>query len=204
MCVIVYKPANKKYPTYSTLKKCFDSNPHGAGFMYVDYDKNKVVIEKGFMTYSTFCKALKKHRVEYGSDSAVVMHFRIATSGGVNEECTHPYPLSNNIKDLKQVKCFTDLGIAHNGIIPCCSRGGNGYNDTMKFIKDYLFSLIDNDKKFYKNDDTLDEINDYIGCSKLAIFDNDSHCTLFGKWFKIDGVYYSNTYWQSSYIWQKK
>ena len=44
MCIAIMKSANKKI-SKSTLRRCYDANPDGAGFMYAE-DK-QLVVKKG-------------------------------------------------------------------------------------------------------------------------------------------------------------
>ena len=108
-------------PSKKTLKRCFDNNDDGAGFMY--NASGKVYIKKGFATFQEFWKTLRKIREEYGDNIPCVMHFRISTQAGNRPDCTHPFPLSSHMKDLRLLETTTDIGIAHNGIISLTSSG---------------------------------------------------------------------------------
>jgi hypothetical protein len=133
----------------------------------------------------------------------MVLHFRITTQGGVKKELCHPYPLSSKMENLKQLYCSSDIGVAHNGIISLTSDHNKDYNDTMKFITDYL-SLIIKDKKFYKDTDKL-KLIERLCESKLAILDNTGHCQLIGNFIEDNGVYYSNStysYAKVKYNWK--
>lgn len=199
MCIILYKPSGVNLPESEILKTCFINNPDGAGFMYAT--KGKVHIRKGFMDYSSFEENLNE-TLKYVDElkTPMVLHFRITTQGGVNKPCTHPFPLSKDMKDLRKLKCTTDIGVAHNGIIELTSEGYYGYrsystkkvdySDTMKFITDYL-SLIIKSPKYYKDKDTL-ELIERLADSKLSILDGNGHCELIGKFIKDNGIYYSN------------
>lgn len=205
MCIAVYKPMGKDFPVKRVLKRCFYKNPDGAGFMVAN--GTEVEIHKGFMGFRSFWKALRETRAMYGDDKAYVMHFRISTQGGIRKDGCHPFPLSKQMSDLRQLDFSTDIGIAHNGIIDLCTDWGStysyyyvkgysarkqvDYSDTMKFITEYL-SLIIHDKDYYKDDDTIDLIDKLVG-SRLAILDYTGHCELIGSgWECCDGVWYSN------------
>lgn len=198
MCIVVYKKIGLSLPSREILKNCFINNRDGAGFMY--NHKGKVIIEKGFMTWEAFDVALAS--VEKKIDvkkCGMVLHFRITTQGGTNQECTHPFPLSSNMDDLKLLRTTSDIGVAHNGIISLTTTYTKvDYSDTMKFITDYL-SLIISNKNYYKNKNTLKLIANLVG-SKLAILDMDGHCELIGDFIEDKGIYYSN----SSYTESKK
>lgn len=202
MCIILYKPQGIKLPNKQVLETCFHNNPDGAGFMF-NY-KGQVHIRKGFMDFSSFEENLKA-TLKYIDEvkTPMVLHFRITTQGGTNQACTHPFPLSRNMSDLRQLQCVSEIGVAHNGIISLTTEYGGGYygyssyqakkidySDTMKFITDYL-SLIIKTPKYYKDDDTL-ELIERLADSKLAILDSNGHCELIGHFIKDDGIYYSN------------
>ena len=80
MCIIVAKEKGQKLPSKDILKTCFERNNDGAGLMYVQ--DNKVVIDKGYMTFKSFYKRIKKLQKRFNSDltdKALVFHFRIGT-----------------------------------------------------------------------------------------------------------------------------
>lgn len=208
MCIVVYKPTDKLMPSEDTLRQCFTRNPDGAGYMFPE--DNKVVIKKGYMNFKAFYSAVMKDYQRLGKQTPFVLHFRIQTQGGVNQECTHPFPISKNMVDLKQLDSESKFGLAHNGIISLTSQSGYtqyydsvtrtykydykkpDYSDTMKFITDYL-ALIIKKETWYKDEDTLTLIEKLAGCSnKFAIMDGDGHTTLIGNFIEDKGIYYSN------------
>lgn len=91
MCIIVYKPENKEFPTWATLETCFNNNPDGCGYMFVK--NNQVNIRKGFMTFKQFKKALKQDKQNCGINLPYVMHFRITTHGGTSPQMCQPFPV---------------------------------------------------------------------------------------------------------------
>lgn len=56
MCIIIVKNSRMDLPDKEILKRCWNKNPHGAGFMY---NYNDVVIKKGFMFLMIFMKICK-------------------------------------------------------------------------------------------------------------------------------------------------
>ena len=191
MCIIVVKEKGINFPSVETLKNCFERNPHGCGVMISDYKKKQVVIEKGFMSFSTFEKRFNELKVKYDKNYTWVFHFRISTGGLINESCTHPYPLSMNMKELKAKNITCEIGVAHNGYISCCSSGVD-YNDTMNYIQNYLYYIVENDKNYWKNQNKIELIKNTCG-SRLAILDNESNCCLIGNgWLKDNDIWYSN------------
>lgn len=198
MCIVVYKPVGKKLPSEKTLKTCFENNDDGAGFMYAH--GGNVHIRKGYMTFKAFYNALKGAAREVGErETPFVLHFRISTQAGVRKDCTHPFPLSSNLNDLRKLRVKSHIGIAHNGIIPVTSSTAKNldYNDTMRFITDYL-SLIIKNKRYYTDKATL-KLIERLSDSKLAILDSDGHCELIGEWVEEQGVFYSNGSYREDY-----
>ena len=188
MCIIAYKPAGTAFPTWDTLENCFNNNPDGAGFMYAD--QYGVHVRKGFMKWKDFKQALLPH-IDKGADLPFVLHFRITTHGGTKPEMTQPFPLSTNVKKLKELSSNCNVGVAHNGIIPMTSDAKK-ISDTAQFVKDYLTTLIANNPKYYRNPRIAEIVEELIN-SKMCILSNDGHVEIVGNgWNEKNGIYYSN------------
>lgn len=199
MCIAVFKPAGQKAPTFQTLKQCFKRNPDGAGFMVAINDK--VVIRKGFMKYADFEKAYKSFFEGLNDQNySIVYHFRIGTQGGNVPELTHPYPLTRNYAEMRELSSECDMGVAHNGIIHLTSEYGvTDRNDSMTFISKYLVDIIHGNLFWSTKPEKIRLINNLVGGgypNRLAILTKTGYCTLIGNWIKDEGVYYSN----SSYV----
>lgn len=199
MCVICVKPTDTLFPLKETLQNCFFNNNDGAGFMYTF--KDKVHIQKGLMTFESFWNCLEQARQKTGDNVPYVMHFRISTQGHY-KECTHPFPLSSKMTNLKMLKGTCSIGVAHNGVIRLTSDGAKDYSDTMKFITDYLYCIVDGDKQWYKNNNKLKLVERLTENNRLAILDANGHIITIGKgWIKDkDGCMYSN----NSYSYKKQ
>ena len=187
MCIIVAVPANTPMPTADTIRECFISNPDGAGFMYAD--GKSVHIRKGFMEFADFMEALESENIP--TDSAVVMHFRIATHGKVQPSCCHPFPVSSDKEDLKATKISARWGVAHNGIIHGRSTS-NDWSDSMDFIHGVIVPLARMNPAFIHSDDAIEMLENACN-SKLAILDNAGDLALVGDFIEDEGVFYSNT-----------
>ena len=199
MCIIVSKQIGVEMPSVETLKECFLSNPDGAGFMYAD---GKVVrIRKGFMDFASFMDALDKEIPEgKRKDTAIVMHFRIATSGKVQPACCHPFPVSDDKEKLQATEMDSRWGIAHNGVINGRTTY-DGWSDTMDFVADVVAPLSRMHPSFMYSDDARDLLAGAC-MSKLAIMDNAGDIMLVGHFEEADGVNYSNTsYLKTTYNW---
>ena len=101
MCIIAIKNKGIELPSEQILETMFKNNSDGAGFMYaVD---NKLIIQKGYMTFRSFMSALKKLEQKYDlTEIPLVMHFRIATSGQVDSRDLSPIHYSKKTKTAAQ------------------------------------------------------------------------------------------------------
>lgn len=191
MCIIVYKPAGTDNPSWETLHNCFKNNNDGAGFMYAE--NGEVHFEKGFMSWKSFKKAYKPFKNR--TDLPIVVHFRITTHGGTEKGLCHPFPLTNDKKELKSISGTTDIGIAHNGCISLTSDANKGMSDTSEFIKKYASVIITN-PKWYDNPYANKLLAKVID-SKMLVLSNDGHGEIVGKgWSEVNGVMFSNTSYQ--------
>lgn len=176
MCIIVAIPANKDV-SKATLKRCWDNNPHGGGFMYSD--NGKVVTYKEMDSFKNYWKELCKARL-YFRKSGFVCHFRISTHGKINEENCHPFLVNRA------------LGFAHNGIIYSAPKS-NDYSDTYMFNEVILKKLPSG---FLSNQPILSLIRSYIGSgSKLAFLNGSGIISIVNEKAGVwdNGVWYSNT-----------
>lgn len=190
MCVIAYKPLNVAFPEEAVLKNCWENNPDMGGFMYAWNDH--VYIQKGYMTFDSFKKALDRAREKTGDKVPYVLHFRISTQG-YDKECCQPFPLSGKMSNLKRTRVETNMGVAHNGILSLTSDGSKDYSDTMLFVTEYLVNII-RSYDWHKDSRTKKLIENLIEGSRFAILDKKGHCELMGKgWIEDKGVCYSNS-----------
>ena len=171
------KSANKKI-SKSTLRRCYDANPDGAGFMYAE-DK-QLVVNKGYFTFKEFYKEYKPH-----GDKQVLIHFRIKTHGPIDKDNCHPFLVNSG------------LGFIHNGIIN--GYGSNLKSDTIEFNETILQKIVAKHGNNSLFDDPMVElIENVIGYSKLVFLDRHGNYTIMnekkGNW--NDGVWYSNMSWK--------
>ena len=177
MCIAIMKSANKKI-SKSTLRRCYDANPDGAGFMYAE-DK-QLVVNKGYFTFKEFYKEYKPH-----GDKQVLIHFRIKTHGPINKDNCHPFLVNSG------------LGFIHNGIIS--GYGSSIKSDTIEFNEAILQKIVSKHGNNSLFDDPMVElIENVIGYSKLVFLDRHGNYTIMnekkGNW--NDGVWYSNMSWK--------
>lgn len=193
MCIAIYKNY-ENYVGEQTLKRCFDGNPHGAGFALYN-DEMGLVVEKGLMTFQEFMAAYEpfngkdKKRLTKGA-----IHFRIATNGGVTKENTHPFVIER--PDGYR------LAIVHNGIIAKLSYDKD-ISDTKLFVETILTPLIANDKYAWMNDGFIKVAQEYIGWSKMVLIDSEGNSIIYnersGHW--VENVWFSNYSYDDYFGW---
>ena len=187
MCIIAIKCKGVDLPSEDTLRTMWTNNPHGAGIMYAR--DNRVYIDKGYMDWTSFYERLKS--LGDVRDTALVMHFRIATHGSVIPGNTHPFPVSENVTFLTKLRLACKVGVAHNGIIPITPR--EGISDTMEYIASELVLIARKNAKWYMDKQTLASIGKRIQ-SKLAVLDGNGTVAYYGDFItESDGMLYSNT-----------
>lgn len=196
MCVIIAKNKASRLPTKDELKNCYTYNNDGAGFMYTD--KNKVVIDKGYMSYEAFIDKFDELCEKYNDfiDKSLVIHCRITTDGSTNPKNCHPFALSDSIGKMQKTQTTAEIGVAHNGIIAdyrpdTKSKKTPDISDTILFIKKYLAPIQKQFKEFYKNQAFLDGV-ELITNSKFAFLDGNDFLTTCGDFINEDGLLFSN------------
>lgn len=189
MCIIIIKNKNQAIPE-SIMSTCWSNNPDGAGYMYAD--GTAVHIKKGFMSYDGLMDSINALPAAV-RDGVMVVHFRIATHGGVNAENTHPFPITDDVKQLHGKKITAPLAIAHNGVISIAPRKKT-ISDTGEYILSRLAPLYKTSPRFYQSDAYLNLIADSINGSRLAIMDKRGNVYRVGSWTydKATGLYFSN------------
>lgn len=132
MCVIAYKKP-KINIDLDTIEYMFEANPHGAGLAVIL--KDKTIVSKGYMTPEHLWQDVKELQ-----DLTVVLHFRLATHGQINEEMTHPFIIDQEVQVSTQLYAETDSGVlVHNGILS--TYGNKEISDTCDFVCSTLAKL---------------------------------------------------------------
>jgi len=131
MCIIVVKPKNKPLPTADLLETCFNRNPHGAGIMYPENGKIRII--KGLMDFQSVLNAL--NTIRDSISIPIVIHFRYATHGETSPGNTHPFPLISDFEALQVTDCQTERALCHNGIMSQYGLKTSKLSDTAFFCK---------------------------------------------------------------------
>ena len=152
MCIIVLN--TKEHLSKKLLKVCWESNNNGAGLMYAIEEKLNIFKElKDFNTFYDYYSTL---RSEF-KKTIIALHFRIATSGNIDINNTHPFII--NYK----------LAFMHNGIIDIPLQKESKICDTIAFNEKILKQLPSN---FLDNPAILDLISRYAQRSRLLFMNN--------------------------------
>lgn len=192
MCIIAHKAKGVDCPSDEVIRACFENNPDGAGVAIVRPGSKTVEIHKGFMEVSDFLDFV---------DSAVspkdiaTYHFRITTSGGTNPHNCHPFPISDNVKDLKALSITSRFAFIHNGVI---GNGSPSLSDTQLYVKDVLAHI--QMKSLTKN--IVDRIAQETEGSRTVTIDAQySQVAMTGKWIndKETGLSFSNSSYEKRY-----
>ena len=201
MCIIVAKRKGLELPTKEILRNCFNYNSDGAGIMF--NDGKQVFIEKGFMDFNSFYSRLEALDKEFNLvNSDLALHFRISTSGNVDQGNCHPYPISTETSQLRNLSLVTDIGMAHNGVIrKHIPETRSILNDTQTFIKNFVYNMYSSNKEFLTVGANIKALEEEAG-SKLCFITKDN-MYIIGKFIEeTNGILYSNdTYLSYDYGW---
>lgn len=128
MCIILTcEPKHR--PSMDLVSDCFAANPDGAGIMWCE--NGLVQTAKGFMDEWSLLDAIQ----EVPEESPLVIHMRIATSGGINAGTCHPFPVCDDLNALHAEMTECHAAIAHNGIITGMPTSTErGISDTVSFV----------------------------------------------------------------------
>jgi len=190
MCVAVLKPKDSSIDD-KTLEKCWESNPDGGGFMYVNNDK--IIIRKELDSFKKYKTLYRKH--ESLIDTDFILHFRIATSGLVDVANTHPHKVND------------DVYMVHNGVIDRCADVNSKISDTMKFCK-FISNLPNN---FTGNKSMIELITGYIGTDKMIFLNRNGDIKIVnenkgiwknGNWYSNGNWEYTRTKWYQKSSWK--
>lgn len=177
MCVIIHKPDN-----VTIKRRDFDNmwqqNPDGLGVAY--YNRNKrLIVKKGYMDKDSAWKLLNSLQQQ-----ELIVHFRFATHGLVNEYQTHPFIISRDSREVKGlVSSKIQSALVHNGVIH--GYGTETLSDTIHFIVKTLSRCEPTELKL----DVLELIGD-----KFALLEHGK-IHLVGYFQEYKGLLCSNLHW---------
>ena len=193
MCILIIKKVGVDMPDRETLAICYENNPDGSGFMWLRPD-GQMEGQKGYFSFAEFYQDLGKK--QFHNEDLVVIHHRIATHGGINPGCCHPFPISNIDENIKATHFVARDAMAHNGVIQGLPEA-KGISDTMMFVKEIL-----SDTAILNNLDSSGVnhlIESYVYGSRVAVM-KEGQLYLYGKFEDVNGVLYSNSSYKSRYF----
>lgn len=186
MCIIALCQTRK--PSLDELKNCEKSNNHGAGIAWI---KDGIVHwRKGIDDIEKHYNFIKKLPLP------ILIHFRLASSGSVCRELTHPFPIESDVP-------LALKGETKNGVI--------AHNGTWREFKEYTLAAILSNKKLKPLKGQISdsryiawfvyhygiEILNLFDCGKIVLFTPKKIETI-GQFYEHDGILYSNFEYQSS------
>lgn len=122
MCIIIVSPKNTIIPE-TQLRRAYTSNPDGWG-LAAKISRGRIEIVRGFGTQD-FVSAY----AEYAGRVSVVVHARIATSGDIDFDNSHPYVIP-------------DHGVIfHNGILRDVAETNPTKSDTWHYAEELAAKL---------------------------------------------------------------
>ena len=175
MCIAINSPKGTS-PTKGSLETSFIYNSDGAGYCFAK--DGKLIIKKGFFEFESFLKSYQNDNIQ-GVNKLI--HFRISTSGEINELNCHPFLITD------------ELAMIHNGVIP--HFGNKIENDTLQFVKLILRPIIvANGVKSLLNPSIQKMLIESIGNSKLAFLDNEGNSYIINEKLghRYNSIWYSN------------
>lgn len=180
MCVAIVKPIGKAI-TDDQLRLCYQANQQGAGFAYVNDDK-QVAVEKGYFGADALIAAFRRVEAEYGEKSPFLIHFRIATGSKVDASNCHPF-------------VFKHGALIHNGYLFPSTDEKSDTNIWTEKVGPYLTK-----KAALANKETLEK--SFGQGNKVAVLYKDKTIVIFNEKHGIweNGVWFSNSYWKSGRI----
>ncbi|MGL4948753.1 MAG: hypothetical protein ACRC5M_00080 [Anaeroplasmataceae bacterium] len=165
MCVWTACGKNVELPKKEERKLMWQGNPDGAGVFWTE--NNTVKYAKGFMkneAFEKFLSALEK-RIDLTAES-VVLHYRISTTKSTSRCQTHPFPITNDIKKMGNLKGEEDVVYCHNGSMNSFYDYFRYTSDTMNFGLLNLSRMKMIDKEFYKKKMYQDWIEELTSSNK--------------------------------------
>ncbi len=192
MCLIITKSKNVNLPEEKILNSAASTNKDGIGIALHKDNTNEILIKKDFFSVIHLSKYLKEN---VKKEDSLIIHFRVATAGLVDEGNRHPFPITKVKEDMRKTILTTDFAVAHNGVLSQYNKH-EIFSDTQKFIMDIL---ADEEIKNNLQSPVIQKlITNFIDGDKLAIMLNTGEIILLGSFFTDEELNYSNLGWKTS------
>lgn len=179
MCVAIYKPAQARLDP-EDLWNCWMDNHDGMG---VAIATGKELITFKEMTDFPYFRDLLDRYEEYD----MIVHFRIATHGYIDESNCHPFKIADNV------------AMIHNGVLSGMDDPEYVRSDTRVFAEDILEPIMKDYPGILENKAFLSMITHIAGSwNRLIFLTADGRYAIVneddGEW--INGAWFSNTHWK--------
>ena len=186
MCIIIHKESKAELPDETSLMNLWLVNSDGGGYAIIR--GKETTVSKGYMKFDDLMTNL---HVDAAPDDEVIIHFRLATHGAIDQGNTHPFPITNNVKTLRALDYRARSVFFHNGIFPDVWKT-KLLSDTGMFVKEVLSKL-----PLYGTDSVLKLLAKSTHSRFLLV--REGQVSRFGKWHEEDGIYYSNDWYKYSW-----
>jgi hypothetical protein len=185
MCIIGIKDHKAEDFTEEILKYCWEKNSDGAGYAYWLPTESLWQVHKGFMKWGDFIEKYKSQN--FKKEDTVFVHFRIGTSGYKDGGNCHPFPILDDVDEMRKLEFKTPYMAIHNGVV---GNGEKVASDTICYIRDYLFPLM----SIWEDKRVHDNIADTIltkGASRWIVTYKETYWK-YGTWHKYKDWEFSN------------
>ena len=190
MCIILSCERGAR-PSFELVDNCFWHNPDGAGLMW--HECGAVQIAKGFTDSCELFTAIEAAPL----DSPLVIHMRIATSGGVDVGTCHPFPICDDLDSLHAPNVECSAALAHNGIIiGMRTDDARGISATVAFVAGQVAPMWREDGIVTRR--MRERIRLAAPRNRFAIMNADGDVYRIGSgWETVTrGIYASNDTWR--------
>lgn len=180
MCVILVCPPQVR-PNIETLQRCWIANPHGAGIAWR---------EQARVHWLKSNRVSEILRIANAKAGEIVIHFRIASVGRVCNELRHPFPVSRR----------AGLASAGSGRAVLFQNGTwHEWEHGLEFAAAEGYAVPKGEMSDARAAAFLCSIYGHrilrqCGFSRWVFFGAKS-TTLYGSWFKQEGILFSNMHW---------
>jgi hypothetical protein len=187
MCLLIAKEQGTPLPTFDSLSKGAQTNSDGIGIARWCEGDTGVLIKKDFESVNHLWAWINTH---VNASDALIIHFRLASSGNKSIGNRHPFPITKNMGKMTAPTIHCRYALAHNGVLRAFHSKGSTYSDTMLFIKEVVapvWGLMDN-----KGVKRL--MDAYLSLQKVAVLSHKGQWSFYGNgWIEDQGIMYSNS-----------
>lgn len=183
MCIIAYRPEGATL-TKSILKNCYKNNGDGCGLAYPDNKGQSLIVERGMFSFRELWRIYRS----IPKEKPVILHFRIGTSGQIDEKNCHPFLINKK------------HALVHNGNIENkLGDKDSTVSDTNFFVKKILrpiFNHANLEKDNFWGSFSFKWLmeNSIESKNKMVILGADGNATIYneqaGEW--ENGIWFSN------------